>query len=212
LIGRHIQILCYAYGSSEKAFEALNRRAQKAGARTLNQEEKERLRQDLLDPSKYVMQIGKERTLAILGAADKLAPILFDMNWSIVEPLHGFFITTDNPLVREVDPNTRHPIYGDHGFLNKTAEVLFPLSPQRLLLMSWGDGALDRGIFERDHVDIVNRRLAARSDRYVFAHIYHKRLKDLASEFKDSRPGITTDGFGPKEFAKIEVPRRMGKT
>ena len=52
--------------------------------------------------------------------------------------------------------------------------------------------------------------LAAHSDRYLYSHIRHKRLKELAAEFKDSRPMMTTQGFGPKKFAKIEVARRMG--
>jgi hypothetical protein len=210
MIGRQMQILCYAYGSNEKAFEGLNRRAEKAGARQLNADEKERLRKAFLDPSGYMMHIGKERTLMVLKAADGLAPILFNMKWSIAVPAHGFFITTDNPLVRQVDPKTRHPIYGDHGFANKTAEVIFPLSPQRLLLMSWEEGTPDIGAFERAHVEQINRALAAHSDPYLYSHIRHKRLKELAAEFKDSRPMMTTQGFGPKKFAKIEVARRMG--
>ena len=212
MIGREMQIRCYAYGSNEKAFDALNRRAERDGMQPLNAEQKEKLRKTFLDPSSYIMEIAKERTLMVLKTADGLAPILFNMKWSIVEPLHGFFITTDNPLVREVDPKTRHPIYGDHGFGNKTAEVIFPLSPQRLLLMSWEEGSRDIGAFERTHVDTVNRRLAGHSDRYLYSHIRHKRLKALAAEFKDSRPIMTTEGFGPKEFAKIAVARRMGTT
>jgi hypothetical protein len=126
MISRHIQILCYAYGTNEKAFNALNRRAERDGARVLTAEEKERLRRDFIDPSGYAIEIPRERTLEVLGASDKLTPILFQMKWSVVLPCHGFFITTDNPLVREVDPKTRHPVYGDHGFLNKTAEIIFP--------------------------------------------------------------------------------------
>jgi hypothetical protein len=74
MIGRQIQTLSYAYGSNEKAFEALNRRAEEAGARKLNEVEKQKLQQSFLDPTGYVMQIAKERTLMVLGAADKLAP------------------------------------------------------------------------------------------------------------------------------------------
>jgi hypothetical protein len=212
MTGRFMQTLSYAYGSNKKAFEALNRRAEKDGARPLNDEEKERVRKDFLDPSGYVMRIAKERTLSVLGAADKLAPILFNMKWSIVTPLHGFFITTDNPLVRLVDAKTRHSAYGDQGFLDKTAEVLFPLSPQRLLLMSWDDNARDVGEFEREPMDRINCAQAGHSDRYLYAHIRHRRLEKLAAAFKHSRPGMTTQGFGPKKFAKIEVARRMGIT
>ena len=212
MIGRHMQILCYAYGNNEKAFDALNLRAETGGMQPLNAEQKERLRRDFLDPSGYIMQIAKERTLMVLRAADGLAPILYNMKWTIIIPAHGFFITTDHPLVRQVDPKTRHPIYGDHGFANKTVEVIFPLSPQRILVMTWEEGARDIAALERTHVEKINQALAAHSDRYLYSHIRHKRLKELAAEFKASRPMMTTQGFGPKKFAKIEVPRRMGTT
>ena len=209
MISRHMQIMCYAYGTDERAFDAMLRRFEEGTGRApLTAEQKERLRQDFIDPTSYVLEVSKERTLGALGASDELTPILFQMKWSIVMPCHGFFITTDNPLVREVDPKTRHPIYGDHGFLNKTAEVIFPLSPQRLLLLSWEKDAREIGAFERDHVEHINRYLAAHSDRYLYAHIHHKRLQQLAAEFKNSRPQMTTRGFGPDKFAETRLLRR----
>jgi len=71
-----------------------------------------------------------------LKTADPLAPLFFDMKSSILHANHGFFITSDNPVVREVDPRTRHPFYGDGGFTNKTVEVTFPLSREVLLLIN----------------------------------------------------------------------------
>ena len=140
--------------------------------------------------------------------ADKLTPILDKMKWSVVAARHGYFITSDNPLVREVEPKTRHPIYGDHGFLNKTAEVTFPLSPKVLLLLSWDESVRDLGMLERDHVNQLNLVRAANSDRYLFAHINDEQIAELADIFKDSRPGMTTQGFGPENFAPIKVARR----
>lgn len=211
MYSRHIQIMCYAYGSNKNAFNALNKRVEEEGGRVLTAEEKERLRNQFLDPSGYLIEVPKQNTFPILAAAEKLAPIIFRMKWSVLRPSHGFFITTDNPLVREVNPQTRHAIYGDGGFLNKTAEVIFPLSSQRLMLMSWDVNAPDFGVVGRDYVDRVNRGLAAHSDRYIYAHINHKHLKELAAEFKDSRPEMTTQGLGPKKFAKTKVVRRWRK-
>jgi hypothetical protein len=104
-------------------------------------EQKERLRQDFLNPSDYVIEVSEQRTLPVLATANKLSPIFFEMKWSIVRSFGAVFITTDNPIVREVDPQTRHPVLGDHGFVNKTAEVIYPLSPACLLLMSWDQAA-----------------------------------------------------------------------
>jgi hypothetical protein len=208
MVSRSLQIMCYAYAINDRAFEALTRRFEKDGGRVLNAEEKQRLREDFIDPSGYNIKVAKEATLDVLAGADKLAPIIFNMKWSIGIPVHGFFITTDNPLVMEVDQKTHHPIYGDHGFLNGTAQVIFPLSPRRLLFMSWNKNASNMGAFERSHVERTNLGMAAQSDRYLYAHVRHKWLKELAAEFKNYRPEFTTYGFGPRNFAKTQVLRR----
>jgi hypothetical protein len=54
----------------------------------------------------------------------------------------------------------------------------------------------------------VNRALAAQSDRYLYAHVRDDRITELAAQFKGSRPRMTTQGFGPKQFAQVEVARR----
>jgi len=209
--GRGVQIHNYAYASNPEAFESLTRRVEEEKGEPIDPKIKEEIRKCMLDPSGYELIISKERTLSALSASVKLTPILYKMKWLLVSAAHGFFITSDNPLVREVDPKTRHPIYGDHGFLNKTAEVSFPLSPKHLLLLSWEQDVREYGVFERDHVDLMNKARAAKSDRYLYAHIHDKRLERLAAEFKDSRPQMTTQGFGPDRFAPIKVARRFGK-
>jgi hypothetical protein len=207
--GRLVQIQNYAYAANTKAFDALLRRIDKNGGPVYAAEQKEQLRQNLLDPSKFVMQVSAESTLAVLKAADKLAPILFQMKWTIARPLAGFFITSDNPLIKEVDPKTRHPIYGDHGFRNKTAEVIYPLSPTCLLLMSWDRDAPDFGFYTPEHVSNINRALAANADRSLYSHLRTQKLMQLAAEYKDQRPDWTTEGFGPDKFAQVEVARRL---
>jgi Protein of unknown function (DUF4238) len=209
--GRGIQIHNYAYASNPKAFDSLTRRVEKEKGEPINPKIKEEIRKLMRDPSGYELIISKERTLSALRPSDKLTPILYKMKWSLALAMHGFFVTSDNPLVRQVDPKTHHPIYGDHGFLNKTAEVTFPLSPKLLLLLSWQEDAREFGAFERDHVHLVNKARAANSDRYLYAHIHDKRLERLAAEFKDSRPQMTTQGFGPDQFVPIKIARRLKK-
>lgn len=210
MLGRELQILAYAYAENEKAFDTMNRRAEQDGARPLNDEEKERVRREFLEPSgKYVMQIAKERTLQVLTVADNLAPIFYNMKWSILEVTNGFVVTTDNPLIRDVNPKTRHPIYGDQGFMNKTAQVIFPLSPRKVMFMSWLQDALESAAIDRRRVDGLNQALAANSDQFLYAHMHDKSIVKLAEKHKESRPTMTTKGYGPKEFAAIEVPRRM---
>ncbi len=205
--GRELQIRSYAYASNDKAFQRLVKGYEKERGQSLDAETQTRLRKDMLDPSGYMLEIPQERTLKALSVADELAPILFKMKWSLAVAEHGYFITSDHPLMRLVDRRTSHPIYGDHGFYNRTAEVSFPLSPRILLLMSWNESAREIGRLDRGPVTEINRARAANSDRCLYAHLRDKRLERLAAEFKDSRPRMTTRGFGPKKFAAITVRR-----
>jgi hypothetical protein len=209
--GRGIQTLAYANAANERIFNSLMKRFAKDTGQVIDAAAQERLRQDMLDPSGYVLQIPKEHTFSVLNAADELAPLFYEMKWSLVLAGQGYFITSDNPVARVADPKTRHPVMGDHGFRNRTAEVSFPLSPKMMLLMSWQKDARDIGAFDRGPVDDMNRIRAAHSDRYLYAHIKDKRLERLATKFKDSRPGMTTQGFGPKNYAEVKVARRSRK-
>jgi hypothetical protein len=200
--GRALQIRNYAYARNPEAFGAALHRIERKGGPVLSAELKERLRQEFLDPSNGIVKVSAQRTLSALKAADKLAPILFDMKWSVVRSLDAFFITTDNPIIKEVDPNTRHPVYGDGGFFNKTVEVIYPLSPDCLLFMSRNSSAPDVGFVAPDYVACVNRGLAANADRYLYAHVRDDKLIQLAAEFKDERPAMTIQGFGPKKFVR----------
>ena len=55
-----------------------------------------KFRELLIDPTQFKFEVPKERTFMVFRAMEKLAPILFAMNWGIVRPTHGFFITSDN--------------------------------------------------------------------------------------------------------------------
>ena len=206
--GRKAQIHNYAYATNPEAFDTLMRRIEAENGEKMSAMLKESTRQAMLNPTGYTMEISKESTLKVIGASDKITPLLDMMKWSLIEARHGYFITSDNPLVRVVDANTCPPIYGDQDFKNKTAVVTFPLSPRILLLMSWNDSTSDLGTVGQKYVRLANEVRAAHSDHYLFAHINDKRIARLADKFKDSRPGMTTQGFGPDKFAPINVTRR----
>lgn len=215
MLGRFMQITNYATGTHEGAFQSLVRRYEKETGQALSDGAKKRVRDDLVDPSSYRIEIPQQNTFHVFRVVNELAPVLHRMLWVLVEPKHGFFITGDNPLVRQVDPKTAHPFYGDHGFLNRTAEVTFPLSPQRMLMLIWGEGDTSRVGEQdaqlqlgRDFVDMMNRNRAIHAERYLYAHIRHKHIEELAREYKAHKPGMTTSGFGPERYAQVQVSRR----
>ena len=67
-----------------------------------------------------------------------------------------------------VDPKTWHPLYGDHGYMNKTAVVTFPLSPQVMVGMSWDDKGT-HALAGRDTVTALNYLRAMHADEYLYA-------------------------------------------
>lgn len=208
LVSQSHQVRSYVCATNEHMFDSFIRGFQKDKG-DLTEEQISHIRNSMIDASGYVIQIPKEMTFNCLVASDILTPLLFDMNWCLVEPRHGFFITSDNPVVRWVDPHT-----GDGGFYNKTVKVTLPLSPQLLLRLSW-QKVPRKIVIERDHVELVNRKLAAHSERYLYAHLHDKRLKKLAAQFKDKRPGIavaTSSGLRPEKFAETQVRRRSPRS
>jgi hypothetical protein len=205
---RSLQTLSFAYAQNEAAFNRLIRAVEKERGETITPTMKEELRAMLRDPSAYEVVVPKRMTLSALGAADKIAPIVYNMKWSLARPLSGFFITADNPVIRTVDPTTRHPRIGDGGFANKTAELSFPLSTDLMLLTSWDEAALDFGLFEREHVDALNELRAIHADRFLYSHVNDKSISNLAEKFGGSRPEIRFSGFGPSNFSKTTVSRK----
>lgn len=93
IVGRHIQIMGYAYGSNPKAFDALLQKLEKKKRVTFDAEARSLLQEALINPADYIFEIPQEHTFEVLHVADHLAAIFHQMKWSLVSPVHGFFIT-----------------------------------------------------------------------------------------------------------------------
>ena len=208
LYGKMLQAQMHSTASHPEAFEAVVKSQETELGRQMTPKEREAAREGMLDPSKFEFVIPKGVTFRVLPLADKLAPMFFHMNWYLIEAAEWYFISSDNPLVREVRRDTAHPIYGDRGFLNETVEATFPLSPHKLLLLAWSD-APRRASVPLDSVRRANRARAAHSDRFLYAHLKSAEIEQLAAQFRDSRPGITIDGAGPKKYGKVNVDSRL---
>ena len=131
------------------------------------------------------------------------------MTWTVATAAAHYFITCDTPVHRSIDPATVHPIYGDHGFLNKTAQVTFALSPKKLLLLTHQRDAAAEIVLPRNYVCKENRKRAFDADTSVYAHLYDRHLEEIVAAFKGKRPEIKTQGFdGTNGFGEIKVSRR----
>jgi Protein of unknown function (DUF4238) len=207
---RALQIHNYAYGVSDKAFESFVRRSGE-GRPALDEKGLEALRNALLDPSQFEIEVSRASTIRCLGVMDRLTPLFFKMGWTLVSPTDGYFITSDNALTKAVDPKSVSPLYGDGGFVNKTVEVTFPLSPNVMLLLTWVENPRLQLEAPREAVDGWNRARASNAERFIYAHTDDECIAHLAAEQAHARPGMTTQGFGPKNFANTTVRRKWSR-
>jgi hypothetical protein len=113
------------------------RRLEERDGKKLEPDYVEHLRTTMWDLTGYELSVPKEFVLGTITHGRKYAGVFEQMKCSLLRPETGYFITSDNPICRSADPSTAHPIYGDHGYLNKTVQVTFPLSPRTMLLMTW---------------------------------------------------------------------------
>jgi hypothetical protein len=208
--GKMLQQMMHAMASQDDWYVNSLTDFEKKQGKNFSPETRQELRDLMLNPAgKVTLSISKNITFASWGVIDKLAPILLNMQWSIVRPERGFFITSDNPLLKQVAEGTTHPIYGDGGYMNKTVNVTFPLSPKKMLLLS--HKKYPRSIWEtpREYVDAANRARAAHAEADLHSHIKHKGLAKMALEFKDSRLSLLLKGGAPVAYADINSPRRF---
>jgi hypothetical protein len=209
VIGKHFQTMNYATATHPQAFEASLKRFEEIdGGKPLDAETVEIIRDRMLNPGGYTLKINKELTFAPFKATPNLAMVFSQMQWSIVELQDGYFITSDNPVIRETDPKSRHPIYGDGGLANKASIISFPLNPQKALFMTWQPTMPERVVAKAGAAQGFHDALAASSEQFLYAHVRDDALAALAVKHKDSRPGYKVDGFGPPEYADVQVMRR----
>ncbi|WP_374598816.1 DUF4238 domain-containing protein [Sphingosinicella sp.] len=145
------------------------------------------------DPSRYTLGISEKRGLRAVAIADDLAPLFYERSWIIAEAHEARFITSDNPVCRWAPQEAIHPVYGDGGFKNIRAQVSFPLSPTRMLVIA--GVPQDERVFSISDADVwnFNRMRASQAEDLLFADRKDDRISVLAREFKDERPRMTVD-------------------
>jgi Protein of unknown function (DUF4238) len=100
----------------------------------------EETRDRMFETSKrYTINVERTDGLGALGISKKMAEIFYKMEWDLLKPENPseFFVTSDHPVTRII-PQRSHSVYGDGGFMNPNVQVTFPLSPDRLLILTWG--------------------------------------------------------------------------
>jgi len=202
----------YIIASDDTLFESQMEQFQ-ADRGEITEDQKQRLRSAMLDPSDYTFQIDREYTLKALTCHDQLAPLFTSMTWTVMEAPKGtqHFITSDNPLLQWVPPQFHHPFRGTGGFKNKHAEAIFSLSPNQCWVGHWLKGAPNRLETTVEWVKQTNRITAVSAERFLYSHVESSGILLLAKKYAASQSMVQMAGPGPKKKAEIKVVRTLSQ-
>ncbi len=204
---RFHQLQMYATACHDGAFKTHIERYQRdRGA--MSDEEIDQLRDSMKSPQKFKVSVAKDFTLAAFGLYDRLPPIFFNMNWTILEAqAPQYFITSDNPVIFEVPPAYQSPIYGG-GIVHKMVELTFPLTAQHCLLATWNKEIFPWFAAPREMVKPINRYRAVYARRFLFGPRNDYGIRKLGAKYKESRLQLKMDGFGPEEYSPVSLRRK----
>lgn len=206
LQSRMFQLRNAATASHEGAFDSFVRGMEKSEGKTYTADERAKIKSFLLNPSSFEIHIPKERTLDIIAHAKSIMPYIHDMSWSVIEPERGFIITSDNPVCRVVlGPR---PSMGDGGFIHKNVEVSFPLSPKRMLLMSWHKGLPPTFRVSREFIDARNILRIQYADSEIYSHLMHANTERLVGRYAKHRLDVAGGTIPGQKLMQTKVPRR----
>lgn len=162
------------------------------------------------DKSRYVLHVDRKRGLPALAVADRLTELFLEMAWTVLESRNQHLITSDNPVVQVNPSNDHHPIYGGGGFLNKRTNVSLPLSPTKLLTMSWVPNS-NRGIqqIDKQRGRFFNLQRAHFAERYLYSSQRDAGIQALGQKYKT--PGLRMQVSGMDNLAPVVVKRKLSK-
>lgn len=96
-------------------------------------------------------------------------------SWSIAEPAGGaVWFTSDQPVVRLNYTDGNFNLNGGWG--RPKGDILMPLSPRHLLFTEVGEELPPRIVFDKERTEVIQKALALRAHRVVFAD---RRLKPI---------------------------------
>lgn len=174
----------------------------------ISPEEREKMREFLSDANNFSINVLRSAGLPMLGGIGNLAQIFLDMKWVVGRSKDQHLITSDSPVTRTSDPRTHSLVYGDGAFANKTVRVSFPLTPTRIIELTW------RGE-ERERVVEIPKRMAremngiraAQAERFVYSSKIDFGIAKLCKKWleREKPPKIVTGNNTPS----IQVKRKL---
>lgn len=210
LQGHAIQFAYSAYLGDRDLFDRSFDEMDKEKGTTTSKEDRDEAFEFANKKDAYTLEVNQHAGLMGIAISDRIAPIFYDMKWDLIAVDDQHLITSDSPVARVPNPDDYHPIYGDGGFFGKRTYVTFPLSPHRLLQLTWSkkpEGEIIRA--SRRQARVFNIQRAYCSERYLFASTNDSGIRRLGKKYKNSRP--TIEMIGMDKMADVNVSRSMKK-
>jgi len=153
-----------------------------------------------------VFEVQREATLAALTVHDDLAPLIFDMAWTIGKaPVGHRFLTSDHPVAP-------HKFVGRNemtsaGFKDPAVHVSFPLSSQHCWFGHWNKNLPSTMTIRPAAVHAVNCVSIAGAERFVFCPEPSPQIEGLVRKYRENRPRWRQVGLGPNQALNVVVKR-----
>lgn len=205
-----LQMQNFLAASNDEAFKSLIENYERDTGKQLSEKGKQLLRDGMLSPQDFRIDVRKDFTLPALSMHEKFVHLFDNMSWVVLRITPPrFLVTSDNPLVYGVPKPYQHPIYGG-GLSHKKIEVTLPLSSHACLLATWNKNdnvpVVD---VERECVKHLNRLRAFNAMRYLYAPANDAGIRALGKKYANIQPGMKIGGAGPKEYSPVEMRRRL---
>lgn len=174
----------------------------------ISPKEREEMREFMSDPNNFSINVLRSAGLPMLGGMGNLANIFLNMKWVVGRSKDQHLVTSDSPVTRISDPTTHSPVYGDGAFANKTVRVSFPLTPARIIELTWHGEERERVVeIPKTMAREMNGIRAAQAERFVYASESDFGITKLCKKWlkPEKPPKIVTGSDTPS----IHVKRKL---
>ncbi len=153
----------------EKTFESFVKKIENNTKEII--EDKQGLREFMLDPEKYRIEFPRETTLKLMF--ENLRDIggsIFEMQWMIVRAPEGkSFITSDNPFFSWQYKKPENILDGE-ALHSRSSLSIFPISPKVCLVLKYQPDLDIHFVAKGDFINSINNAIAIYSRKFVISH------------------------------------------
>jgi hypothetical protein len=174
----------------------------------ISPKDRDKMREFMSNPNNFSINVLRSAGLPVLGGIGNLANVFLNMKWVVGQSNDQHLITSDTPVARTSDPATHSPIYGDGAFANKTVRVSFPLTPIRMIELTWKGEERERVVeIPKRMAREMNGIRAMQAERFLYASKNDHGIVKLCDKWleREKLPKIVTG----RETPKIQVKRKL---